>query len=98
VLKSCAYAPHHPLKCDLSLQNVSFEIWHEQAGSVSWVLKAKEVQSIPVSYFELERNLGMFSNLLGTVLGTNHALTLAYRIATLLRIVSFWFSMPHAKL
>jgi hypothetical protein len=34
------------------------------------VLKSKEVQSIPLSYFELERNLGMFGNLLGTVLGT----------------------------
>jgi hypothetical protein len=27
-------------------------------------LKAKEVQSIPLTYFELERNLGMFGNLL----------------------------------
>jgi len=42
-------------------------------------LKAKEVQSIPVTYFELERNLGMFGNLLGTVLGTTHVLTTKYR-------------------
>jgi hypothetical protein len=42
-------------------------------------LQSKEVQSIPVSYFELERNLGMFGNLLGTVAGTNHILTVRYR-------------------
>jgi hypothetical protein len=41
-------------------------------------IKAKEVQSIPLSYFELERNLGMFGNLLGTVLGTNHVLMIKY--------------------
>jgi hypothetical protein len=46
------------------------------------VLKSKEVASIPLTYFELERNLGMFGNLLGVVLGCNHALTQAYR--------SFW--------
>jgi hypothetical protein len=40
-------------------------------------LKAKEVSSIPLSYFELERNLGMFGTLLGTVLGNTHALTVA---------------------
>jgi hypothetical protein len=42
-------------------------------------LKAKEVQSVPLNYFELERNLGMFSNLLGAVLGAQHTLTTTYR-------------------
>jgi hypothetical protein len=42
-------------------------------------LKAKEVQSIPLNYFELERHLGMFGNLLGTVLGSAHTLTATYR-------------------
>lgn len=42
-------------------------------------LKAKEVTSIPLNYFELECNLGMFGTLLGTVLGNNHVLTVAYR-------------------
>jgi hypothetical protein len=42
-------------------------------------LKAKEVQSLPLTYFELERNLGMFGNLLGTILGTAHILTTKYR-------------------
>ena len=39
-------------------------------------LKAKETTSIPLTYFELERNLGMFGTLLGMVLGNAHALTL----------------------
>jgi hypothetical protein len=42
-------------------------------------LQSKEAQSVPLSYFELERNLGMFGNLLGTVLGSNHVLTTRYR-------------------
>jgi hypothetical protein len=42
-------------------------------------LQAKEVQSIPLTYFELERNLGMFGNLLGAVLGNTHVLTVKYR-------------------
>jgi hypothetical protein len=42
-------------------------------------LKAKEVSSIPLNYFELERNLGMFGTLLGTTLGNAHPLTVAYR-------------------
>jgi len=46
------------------------------------VLMAKEVQSIPLSYCELERNFGMFGNLLGTVLGQQHTRTTAYQ--------SFW--------
>ncbi len=39
-------------------------------------LKAKETTSIPLTYFELECNLGMFGTLLGMVLGNAHALTL----------------------
>jgi hypothetical protein len=42
-------------------------------------LKNKEVKSLPMNYFELERNLGMFGNFLGTVLGSAHALTTTYR-------------------
>jgi hypothetical protein len=42
-------------------------------------LKAKEVQAIPLTYFEFERNLSMFGNLLRTVLRTRHVLTKKYR-------------------
>jgi len=48
------------------------------------LLKSKEVASVPLTYFELERNLSMFGNLLGVVLGCNHALTQAYRCFWLL--------------
>jgi hypothetical protein len=41
-------------------------------------LQSKEVQFIPLTYFELERNLGMFGNLLGTVLGSTHVITEKY--------------------
>jgi hypothetical protein len=41
-------------------------------------LEVKEIQSIPLTYFELERNLGMFGNLLGTVLGSAHILATKY--------------------
>jgi len=40
-------------------------------------LKSKEVQSIPLNYYKLKRNLGMFGNLLGTILGDQHVLTMA---------------------
>ncbi len=43
------------------------------------LLKSKESLSIPLTYFELDRNLGMFGNLLGVVLGDAHPLTTAYR-------------------
>jgi hypothetical protein len=42
-------------------------------------LQAKEVLAVPVTYFDLERNLGMFGNLLGTTLGSAHTLTITYR-------------------
>jgi hypothetical protein len=42
-------------------------------------LSAKEVHSIPVTYWELEATLGMFGNLLAVLLGTQHPITTAYR-------------------
>jgi hypothetical protein len=42
-------------------------------------LQAKEVRSVPLTYWELEKNLGAFGNLMGVVLGLNHPLTAAYR-------------------
>jgi hypothetical protein len=43
------------------------------------LLKSKEIQAVPLNYFELERNIGMFGNLLGVVLGSQHVLTTKYR-------------------
>jgi len=45
-------------------------------------LEAKEVRSVPLTYYDLEKTLGMFGNLLQVVLGAQHDLTAAYR--------SFW--------
>jgi hypothetical protein len=42
-------------------------------------LQSREVASIVLSYFELERNLGMFGTLLGIILGNQHVLTTNYR-------------------
>jgi hypothetical protein len=43
------------------------------------LLKSKETMSVPLTYFELEQNLGMFGNFLGVVLGVNHPITTSYR-------------------
>jgi hypothetical protein len=42
-------------------------------------LKAKEVTSIPLTCLKLERNLAMFGNLLGVILGCAHPITQAYQ-------------------
>jgi hypothetical protein len=42
-------------------------------------LTAKEVRSVPLSYWELEKSLGMFGNLVGVVLGATHPLTASFR-------------------
>lgn len=39
----------------------------------------KDLRSFPSSFFDLERNLGLFGNLLGALLGNAHPLTQAYR-------------------
>jgi len=42
-------------------------------------LTAKETRSVPLTYWELEKSLGMFGNLIAVVLGSNHVLTVAFR-------------------
>jgi hypothetical protein len=42
-------------------------------------LSAKEVKSIPVTYWELESTIGMFGNLISIILGVHHPLCVAYR-------------------
>lgn len=41
-------------------------------------LQAKEERSVPLLYWELEKHLSSFGNLLGVVLGMNHPLSIAY--------------------
>jgi hypothetical protein len=43
------------------------------------LLSAKEVRSVPLSYWELEKALGMFGNLVGVVLGPLHPLSVNYK-------------------
>jgi hypothetical protein len=40
-------------------------------------LSAKEVRSVPLTMWEMEKTLGMFGNLLGVTLGAQHPLTVA---------------------
>jgi len=39
----------------------------------------KELRSHPTNYFEFEKSLGTFGNLIGAILGDGHPLTVAYR-------------------
>jgi hypothetical protein len=61
----------------------TYGLLHDSAHGITYAdlqaLESKEVQSIPLTYFELEKCLGMFGNLLGVVLGSDHALSRAYR-------------------
>jgi len=41
-------------------------------------LQVKEIRSVPLSYWELEKTLGSFGNLMGVVLGPQHPLHVAY--------------------
>jgi hypothetical protein len=41
-------------------------------------IEAKEVWSVPLTYWELEKTIGAFGNLMAVVLGVTHPLTLAY--------------------
>jgi hypothetical protein len=43
------------------------------------LLTTKEVRSVPLTYWEMEKSLGMFGNLLGVVLGSAHPLTISMR-------------------
>jgi hypothetical protein len=57
--------------------------------------QARKVQSLPLSYFELEQNLGMFRNLLGMVLGSQHVLTAKYHEFWLLLSQSYQQELQH---
>jgi len=42
-------------------------------------LSAKEIRSVPLTYWELDKCLGMFGNLIAVLLGNNHALVVSFR-------------------
>lgn len=43
------------------------------------ILSSKEIKSVPLTYWEIEKKLSMFGNLIGALLGTAHPLTVAYQ-------------------
>jgi len=51
-------------------------------------IKKKTFKALPLTYYELEKALGLYGNLLGTVLGDNHPVTVAYR--------AFWERLIHS--
>jgi hypothetical protein len=57
----------------------TYGMLHNSAYGITYsdlqALEGKEIKSIPLSYFELEKCLGMFGNLLAVVLGSTHELT-----------------------
>jgi len=62
----------------------SYAILYERDHGVSLAdlaqLKVpKDLRSFPTSFYDLERNLGIFGNLIGAVLGNAHPITVAYR-------------------
>jgi hypothetical protein len=60
-----------------------YSLLHDSEYEITYndllTLEAKEVRSIPLSYFELEECLGMFGNLLGVAIGSTHELSVTYR-------------------
>jgi hypothetical protein len=42
-------------------------------------LQKRELKAVPLCYFDLEKTLGLFGNLIAVILGDNHVLTQAYR-------------------
>jgi hypothetical protein len=73
-------AEHRRANLELARQ---YGLLHEGEHSVTLsdlqALEAKEVRSVPLTYYDLEQTLGMFGNLLEVVLGGPHPLTTAYR-------------------
>jgi hypothetical protein len=85
---------HHAASLDLTR---SFNLVYEHDFSVAFMdldrfKLPKDLRSYPITFFELERNLGLFGNLLVTVLGEPHPLTTNYRL--------FWdaFTKQHHQL
>lgn len=71
---------HRQIKC-----NVAKLYGYLQSGETLMLLadlealQAEEACSVPVTYWELEKMLGTFGNLMGVVLGLQHPLSTAYK-------------------
>lgn len=66
---------------NLSLSRLYGALYSSEHGIMladAETLNKKEVCAIPLNYYELEKTLGIFGNLLGVVLGPQHTLTTVY--------------------
>jgi hypothetical protein len=69
-------------KHNLELSKVQGTIFQSDIGftlSDLDTLQKRELKAVPLCYFDLEKSLGLFGNLLAVTLGDNHVLTTAYR-------------------
>jgi hypothetical protein len=69
-------------KHNLELSKLQGTIYNSEVGFTLNdldTLQRRELHAVPLCYFDLEKSLGLFGNLLGVVLGNTHALTTAYR-------------------
>jgi hypothetical protein len=51
-------------------------------------LQKREIKTVPLCFFDLERSLGLLGNLLGVILGNDHVITIHYR--------QFWSLLSHS--
>jgi hypothetical protein len=67
---------------NLELSKVQGTLFQNEMGfnlSDLEALQKRELKAIPLCYFDLEKTLGLFGNLIAVILGDNHVLTQAYR-------------------
>ncbi len=71
---------HH--KHNLELAKIQGSLYHNEVSfnlSDLDALQKRELKAVPLCYFDLEKSLGLFGNLLGVVLGNEHIITSSYR-------------------
>ncbi len=57
-------------------------LYHNEVGftlSDLDALQKRELQAVPLCYFDLEKSLGLSGNLMGVVLGNTHVIMVAYQ-------------------
>jgi hypothetical protein len=69
-------------KHTLELAKLQGTLYHSEIGftlSDMDALQKRELKAVPVCFFDLEKSLGLFGNLLGVVLGPTHVLMASFR-------------------
>jgi hypothetical protein len=67
---------------NLELSKVQGTLFQNEIGfnlSDLDALQKRELKAVPLCFFDLEKTLGLFGNLLAVVLGENHVITTSYR-------------------